>query len=403
MNRAISRNRSRAAVGVAVAGAVLGSALGGWSATGTFAAIAAAVMVGAVLVGRTTVVLAIGLGALTVAPHLQPEVGSVAGIALRVGDVLLLLAMLVAVVRGRPITWYPPLIWALTFVAWGVVRTVPLGTDASVSFARIAVPLVAGIVLGRLVAGGASPYLAFIGVAVAGLLTVPWLTPDGTRWQGLPGGPNEFGIVMAGVSLIAYTARARIPAWPVVSAIGAIATVFSRSISSVVALAVTFLVSRHRVGPASRLVPTVALALLAAPIVVAAVPVLREDVRNTLTVHAIQATAVVPTVASTNVVVGGGWTYSAAFTEQLPPLPIGYGLHNVFLQVLADLGAVGLVAFLALFASLASFRRWPTVAAISVATYLWFNTTGAFPSGAWSLLALALAATQAERPVSTPT
>jgi hypothetical protein len=311
-------------------------------------------------------------------------------------DIAIVAALMVATVRGKLalLSTYPRP-W-LAFLAWAVLVT-GLGPEL--------VPLVhtfAPVAGGYLVACMCGPDHMWRAVrwwAVISICTAPVFVDDptsGYRWTGLPGGPTDLGLIAAALIILAYAAppETRWRLTQIAIGFGGLAATFSVSGGFAAIVGVTLL-RRDRL--------LFKLALVAGVVVVLT---RRPDLFTTLDVHAGQASTTVPILEDTNWFTGGGWLHGADYIAT-QPLDVEFynsvvlleTVHNVYLQLLTDTGMIGLGLFLA--ALLWTWRRSErTSRAVLAAIAVWLNTTGAYPSAAWGLMGLVVAATAWSRSVA---
>jgi hypothetical protein len=287
--------------------------------------------------------------------------------------------------RGRYERW-------LLFVAWAVIVTST--GPGLVPLVHTFAPVAGGYLVASL-CGSDHMWRAVRWWAIASILTAPLLTGDlSARWTGLPGGPNELGLLAAMLVVLAYSAPVG-TRWRVAQvALGFAGLAVTQSISAgVAALLGVFLLRPYR--PMRIPSPSALKVALAAGVV--AVVATRPDLVETLTVHGDQAAATAGVLESTDWLTGGGWLHGA---EQLVggSIDTDYSsvlfdsVHNVYLQLLTDTGLIGLGLFLA--ALLATWRQSDRRGRAALATVaVWLNTTGAYPNAAWGLLGLVVAAT----------
>lgn len=322
-----------------------------------------------------------------------PSLAEVGGMDIRLNDPLLLLALIVAVIRGRRVSTVHTLVPAAVVIGWALARTGL--TEGAISFVRVVGPtILLGFVLPRLFRD-ADTLWRVVRVACVGLImSAPVLTtPEGdvinpgvTRYSGIVGGPNELGLVAAALIGLGWNTRGFSRA--VYLAVGAVGLWQARSISSVLAAALAVIVAQL-VSPEAtkaRRVFSPLLLTVFVPTAVLLVPVLRPDVSDTLSIHLEEARSISNALRIAHPAWGTGWSQDV--NQALQPGDVT--LHNTYLDWLAYLGLIGLlmlVAWLAVIGRAADHFGNTVLAAALV----WLNTSGAFPSIAWAFLGLVAA------------
>lgn len=339
-----------------------------------------------VLVAPPRVVLWVaGAGAL-VSQGSWPLVTSIIGGDVYLGDLLALGAVVAALTRtGLRSWWRGPLVLVALLVGWAVLRSAPAG---EISFARIMLPLVVMLVVVRALPDGHDLRRDLRWFPLAVLVSIPLLDAlSSSRASSIAGGPNETALIGGLGVVLAVTYRGL---WRVLLAVvGGLLLTAGAGVTALVATAVALIVysvSRGAVaGRRGRVPPIVAAWAIVA--VAAVVPILRPDVWETIHAHLFQASKTSRVLAAGDPVLGSGWAnvdQSAFFDTDVS------GLHNVYLDFLAQLGAVGLTALVAMLV-LAWRRGDSTTRALLVLWAVWVNTTGAFPGSAWGVLGFVLA------------
>ena len=350
----------------------------------------------------------LGIVAVLVGPAEWPQLTSIAGVDVRLGDLLVVVVMTGAALVGRrgPVTRLH--VATALLVTWGLVRAGIYGADA-VSFAKTVQPLVVGLAIHRL-AGGVDLGRVVRWFAGVSILTVPfWPSQYGAqarrlglsteRWAGLPGGPGELGLLSGALVVLAWRqlrGRQRL----LTAGLGAVGLIGTKSVSATVAATVALLLSHpHRKGAFGRLRRRlggrrVVLALVAAAVLVVAVPAFRPDAVLSGGLHASLARDGMKVVgAEANPLIGGGWTSadealgtSADSTQRERDIA---QVHNTFIQWAADLGLIGL-GLLVWWAVtlLRRLRTAPISFGLTAMVLVFMNSTGAFPSSSWGLLAV---------------
>lgn len=297
-------------------------------------------------------------------------------------DLAVGVAALLAATRGRRVLLRPAERW-LAFLAWAllVTRLGPGTWPLLHTFAPVAGGYLVASLVGPAVLWRAVRWWALISIATAPLLM------EGSRWSGLPGGPNELGLLCAALVVLAFAQPSR---WRYAQvAIGFVGLAGAASVSSGIAVAVGLLVLRP--GRAPSMLKFVLVG--GAALIVAS----RPDLLLTIAVHGDQAKVAWGVLNETNWLTGGGWLHGSQFIAS-GPLDTRYGtvlydtVHNTYLQLLTDTGMIGLGLFLA--ALYGIWRRSDHVGrAVLAVVAVWLNTTAAFPGPVWGLLGVVLATT----------
>jgi len=322
-----------------------------------------------------------------------PSIADEMDLDVRLTDVLLLLVLIVAVIRGRLVSTLHPLVPAGAVVVWGLSRTGV--TEGSISFIRIVGPTVLlGFALPRLFRDVDSLWRVVRVVCVVLIATAPFLTtpereainPGVSRYSGIVGGPNELGLV--GATLVALAWNTSGSRRVVYVGVGAVGLWQARSVSSILAAVFALIIAQLSSPKATkgRRVFSPLLLMAAVPTAVLLVPALRPDLRETLGIHLAQATSITDALGAGHPVWGVGWAQD--LRGALPPGQIT--LHNTYLDWLAYLGLIGLLTLAAWFGVLARSADNFGKAALA-AVVVWLNTSGAFPSVAWGILGLVAA------------
>lgn len=331
-----------------------------------------------------------------ISPTAWPRLGELGGADVYLGDVLLVLFSLTALLRARRHPGMPVLGAVGAFVLYGLVRGI-LGSDAesTVTFLRVMEPVMAGAAVGVFLPRGLGLWHTARWALLGVLATVPFSGDTRIRWSGLPGGPNEVALVAAVLVVLGVAATSK-PVrslfvlgglWGLVGSRGITALAAALAGVAVLSLGWSRWVRRGEKGPVHPL--TIACAAIAACLLV---PRIRPDLDVTIYVHTAQAQSFWSSLASTNPLIGGGWSVqdseALAGAYRLTDLR---GLHNVYLDTPVFLGVVGLGLFL-----LVLWRAWRSgdliTRAVLVTVAVWFNTTGAFPGVGWGILGLVVAA-----------
>ncbi|KDN75063.1 hypothetical protein DF19_26260 [Streptomyces olindensis] len=333
---------------------------------------------------------------LVISPTAWPHLGELGGADVYLGDAFLLLFGLAALLRVRHHRGMPVLGAVAAFVLYGLVRGM-LGsaTESTVTFLRIVEPVLAGTAVGLLLPRGFGLWRTARWALLGVLATVPFVGDTHIRWSGLPGGPNEVALVAAvlvvlGAAATSKSARSLLVLsglWGLVGTRGIIASAAALTGLAVLSLGRRLRTQRGEKGLVHPL--TIACAAVVACLVV---PRIRPDLDVTIYVHTTQAQSFWSTFASTNPLIGGGWSEgdSQALVDAYRRTDL-LGLHNVYLDIAVFLGVVGLGLFLlVLWCAWRSSDRLTRAVLVTVA--VWFNTTGAFPGVGWGLLGLVVAA-----------
>ena len=378
---------SRALFWPLVAGA---GVIGGWLATqptGLLATWVAVVLVVLVIFTGSPrlVVWLAGIGVL-VDQGQWPIVAGAAGVDIYVGDLLALVAVAASLAQARQRSfWRRGMLLLALLLAWAVLRSDSVG---QVAFARILLPLGVMLAVARLLPEGYDLRRDLRWFALAVLISVP-LVEGGpaSRWTSIAGGANETALIGAIAIALGFT---YVGAWRyLLWLVGAALIVGTAGITATIATVAVILYyavaskrSTVRLGRGSLL-----LAIWIVLVAVFAVPLLRGDISTTLNAHLFQVDKLSAVLRSGDPVFGTGWTsINLAIFNNTDVI----GLHNVYLDVLAYLGAVGLLLLLALLVAI--WRRGDVVTrALLVVWIVWVNTTGAFPGTAWGVLAFVLA------------
>ena len=335
------------------------------------------------------VVWVAGAGAL-VAPTTWPVIASAAGVDLYVGDGLLLVAGVAALVRRKRGLWLGMLGLVAAIFALVLVRSDLVGV---IAFGRIIAPVVVLLLVAWVTPRGYDFWRDFRWGAVVVLASIP-LT-DGlaaSRWTSIAGGPNETALIAAVALVLGFTHKASLWRYGLILA-GAAALVGTSGIAGTVgavAGVIVYSVSSRglHLGKGS---PIVALWLILTAVFV--VPLVRPDMATSVAAHVFQARAFVEIVLGGDPFFGAGWAnvHVSAFTGSDI-----LGLHNVYLDVMAFTGLIGSLVFAAIL--VVTWRQGDVVARSVLAVWLvWVNTTGAFPGVTWGVLGLILAAVACTR------
>ncbi|MFD8531167.1 hypothetical protein ACFV0L_27480 [Streptosporangium canum] len=318
-----------------------------------------------------------------------PTLTSVGGVDVNAGDALLLLTAVAALVRAKDGTRHVLIAVIALFVVFGVARSELSG---AVAFLRVVEPLIAGVAVGLYLRPGTDLWRDARWICVLMIATVPLVSDFDGRWAGFPGGPNEIGLVSAVVTVLGAAERNRAVKLLLIGA-GLTGLVGSRGIAATVAL-IAGLVMLTRVSRSGwlarmrlrRVHPLVI--VLFGILAVTFVPVIRPDLSTTVDIHAAQAGVFGQLFAKTDPLVGSGWATVDRSAFASTPYE---GLHDVYLDIAAYLGVVGIALF-ALLLWLAMRAADPLTRAVLAGVAVWFNTTGAFPGPGWGILGLVIAA-----------
>lgn len=384
----MSASKDRSAAGFVSVASVVAVSLGTAVAVHMLSLVGIALaIVGAVAFAATAqpvlLVVTFAVAAL-VEPTSWPPLVGLGGVTVYLGDLLLLLATLTALLyRGRSAPANTRRILALLLALLLLWVTVRSSIEGSVAFARVAAPVAAALALTLALPAEFDVLRPVRWVILVGYATIPLLGSTSGRWSSLAGGPNETALVAASGLVIAARVRS-----PLLGAASLAVLAGTRSISgataALVGLLVLTLASRgsalHKTG---RLVVVGWLMVFA----IAVLPLLRPDVGVTIAAHTYQANQLREVLASGDLLLGTGW---ANIDEALFRSDI-LGLHNVYLDVLAFSGVIGLTLFISLLV-VAWRRSTPPGRALLAVWAVWINTTGAFPGAAWGVLGLVLAA-----------
>jgi hypothetical protein len=308
-------------------------------------------------------------------------------------DLAVAAALVIATARGRlgTLGGYPRP-W-LAFFAWAVLVTGL--TPGLVPLLHTFAPVAGGYLVACL-CGPAHMWRAVRWWAVLAICTAPLLIEDiGNRWTGLPGGPNDLGLIAAALIVLAYAAEVG-SRWRYAQlALGFIGLAGTLSISGGVSAIVGVLLLRQRRPERTPSLSIFKLALIGG---VAILIASRPDLLTTIDVHANQAGTTAPILEDTNWLTGGGWLHGAEYiaTESLDVVfyhsaVLLETVHNAYLQLLTDTGIIGLVLFLAALLT-TWYRSGREGRAVVAAVAVWLNTSGAYPNAVWGLLGISLAA-----------
>lgn len=373
--------------------AVGGAAVAGWLATHNPALVTS--LIGVAVVGwvlfasppRVLVWIA-GAGVL-VAPGVWPILVTVAGVDVLLGDVLIALAVLAALVRHRQRrVWWLAAALVVMLACWAVLRSEPSG---DLAFARIVLPLLVMLAVTPALPEGFDLRRDLRWFPIATLVSVPLVGGLSLlRWSSIAGGSNETGLIGAAAILLGFTYRDgwRYLLWAVglmlLGGSAAIAASLAAG-AGIVYYAVAPKVASRNLGSGSPL-----LALWGLTLGVTIVPLLRVDVVDTIDAHLFQISKLGRVLEAGNPTLGLGWgniDRAAFFNSDV------VGLHNVYLDVFAYLGVIGAVPFAGLL--VAVWIRGDVVArTLLIAWAVWVNTAGAFPGIAWGFLGFVIAAAQ---------
>lgn len=315
-------------------------------------------------------------------------VQSVGGLNIYTGDALAAIAVMAALAHTRHRTlWRAPLVLIIMLSTWAALRSEQLGL---IAFGRILFPLVAMLFVVRIIDEKHYDLRQDLRwFPLAALASVFLLSgASAGRWDSIAGGPNQTGLVAAVAIVLGFTyhGRWRLILW----ATGALLLVGTASITASAAAVLgglfyavsTKRTTRVRLGAGSPL-----LAIFAVILAVLVIPLLRLDLVSTTDAHLFQVSKFGRVLHDGDWLLGTGWASvdrSAFFDSDV------LGLHNVYLDVFAYLGAVGFAVFFTLL--LVIWLRADVVGrSLLVAWLVWVNTSGAFPGTAWGLLAFIVA------------
>ncbi|MGW5851219.1 hypothetical protein ACWFQ8_25285 [Streptomyces sp. NPDC055254] len=341
-----------------------------------------------------------------ISPTAWPHLGVVGGADVYLGDALLVLFSLAGLLRIRDRSSRPVLGAVGAFVLYGLVRDVLGGhAESTMTFLRIIEPVMVCAAVGLLLPRGFDLWRTARWALLGVLATVPLFGDTRIRWSGLPGGPNDVALVAAVLVVLGVaTTNKPLRALFVLSGLwGLVGTRgITASLAALAGVAVLSLGRRQQARSGERgLLHPLTLAC-AATVACLAIPKIRPDLDVTLYVHTTQAQSFWSAMASTNPLIGGGW--SSVDSEALVSAyrhTYLLGLHNVYLDMAVFLGGVGVGLFL-----LVLWRAWLTsdrlTRAVLVVVAVWFNTTGAFPGVGWGILGLVVAACAGRASPSAP-
>jgi hypothetical protein len=335
------------------------------------------------------VALTLAVAVLSV-PEAWPTLASPGGVDISVGDALAMLAVTTALLRRKASLSHSLGVAVVLFLVTGVVNS---DWDGAMAFLRMALPLAFGVSLGVFARPGLDLWRDVRWLCVLLVATAPLISDSAARWAGFPGGPNEVGLVAAVLTVLG-AAEPRRPVKLVLVAVGLAGLAGSKGIVSTIAM-IAGLAMLSRLSPGGRLTRTrmsrvhPLLIVVSALVAVVVIPAVRPDLPVTLSVHAVQAGVFGTVVGQGDPLLGAGWAQvdPAAFTGT--PLR---ELHNVYLDVAAYLGLLGLVLFGLILLPVVR-RADPLTRAVLCTVVVWFNTTGAFRGAGWGMLGLVLAAT----------
>jgi hypothetical protein len=325
-----------------------------------------------------------------------PVVTSAGGFVLYAGDVFALVAALAALAHPKQRTlWRTPVALLVLLATWTVLRSDQMG---QIAFGRCLFPLAVMLLVSWIIADNSYDLRRDLRWFPISALASVFLIAGGHagRWTSIAGGPNQTGLIGAVAIVLGFTYRGRwrLAMW----AVGTLLLVGTASITATLAAVLGSLyyatawraTSRHRLGTGSPL-----LAVTLVVVAVIAIPLLRLDLVSTTDAHLFQVSKFGRVLRDGDPLLGSGWgnVDLSAFvnTEVL-------GLHNVYLDVFAYLGAVGFVLFLGVLFII--WRRADVVArSLLVAWAVWVNTSGAFPGTAWGVLGCLLAFAAFQEPL----
>ncbi|WP_433240116.1 hypothetical protein ACQPYK_33905 [Streptosporangium sp. CA-135522] len=318
-----------------------------------------------------------------------PKLTSVGGVDIYVGDAILLLTAVTALIRAKAVMWHRLITVVIVFAVFGVMRSDSTGAAA---FLRMIEPLIAGVAVGMFLRPGADLWRDVRWIFVIMIATVPLVSDLSGRWAGFPGGPNEIGLVSVVVMVLGTVERNR-PTKLLLIGAGLVGLVGSKGISATVAL-IAGLAMLARMSESGwfartrmRRVNPLMIAL-AGMLAVAFVPVVRPDLATTVDIHVTQAGVFGQLFAKTDPLVGSGWANADQGVFVYTPYQ---DLHDVYLDITVYLGIAGIALF-ALLLWLALRAADPLSRALLVSVAVWFNTTGAFPGPGWGVLGMVIAA-----------
>lgn len=392
MRKPLSHITATVACGLMV-GAGAGYLIGTQRPFAAVALLSFAPTVALLLIGPKPVLCSVALVAMLAGVQ-SPGILSAGGVEVRLTDVVLLAVIAVVYLRTAPMN-RGSLFWmTVAMVAWGVVRSFPEGLEPTVAFLRLVLPLVGALAISRLIPPGFDAVRIIRWFAVASVLTLPLFgSVGGGRHRGLPGGPNELGLVAACLVILALALRKGTRWREGQIGLGLAGLALSGSIAAVLAtvggfIALGWWVPKNRLG--RRITSVLALAVVA-PLAFMTIQYLRPDYRQTLTVHTGQARGAAVIFESGNPLVGSGWGGVQEIDADSPSLrpqqvdDLGAGPHNVYLDWLVNLGIIGLAMLLRWIALLLRATTLDVKAVVVVAA-IWANSSGAFPGPLWGIL-----------------
>jgi hypothetical protein len=357
---------------------------------------AAAVLIYIVVALPPPHLTAVAIAVTFVDSSLTPTLLSFGDVNVGLGEVFLAVIGVAGLLRGRRIPEYDIYWWTLLFIGWGVFRFYGGFPSANIAFLKLAEPLIISLAIARIAPVNFDVWRVVRWVAVFTVITAPLFTPNLLiRWNAVVGQPNQYGLVSAVLLVLALSLPpSRSRTFQVVIALVGMLT--AASITSSLAATAGVLAAglwTPRSQQARRALSPAAL-ITVIPVVFIVVSVLRPDLLLTLSIHSGQAFAIVPLLTVINPIFGGGWTFSSAYvTAQGFRL---LSIHNVYLQLLADLGLIGIGFFVGLLVT--TFRVCTDVRtrAVLVVLAIWQNSAGAFPGSPWGVLGAVLLAARLE-------
>jgi hypothetical protein len=340
----------------------------------------------------TAVAIAVTLVSVTRFPLLM----SIGDVEIRLAEAFLMLIGVACFLRGRRIPEYDVYWWALLFIGWGAARFYGPFPTGNIAFLKLAEPLIISLAISRVAPPTFDVWRVVRWVAVASVVTAPFFTANLlNRWSALVGEPNQHGLLSAILLVLALSlppSRSRM----LQIVIAAIGMLTSASITSTVAatagVAATGLWTPRSERARRALSPAALITVI--PVAFIVVSVLRPDILLTLSIHSGQAYAIIPVLSVINPIFGGGWTFSAAYVTTLG-LKLG-SIHNVYLQLVADLGMIGIGFFVGLLVAAFRVCTDTRTRAVLVMLAIWLNSAGAFPGSPWGVLAAVLLAARLE-------
>lgn len=340
-----------------------------------------------IIAGRTRLVVWVMGAGFLVAPTTWPLLASLGPIDVYVGDLLLAVATVAALIRTKTSAQSKIVFVLVLFIVFGVARSEPTGI---ISFLRVVEPIIAGVALGLFLPPKYDLWRDVRWMCLTIIATTPLFGSMTSRWSGLSGDANSIALI-ASVTVILGITQRDVVTRTLLVAVGLTGLIGARGITATIALVagiatlsilgqkVMFLGKLRRISASLVLAFSCTAALL--------IPLLRVDGALTLKVHIDQASLFWNAFANVNPFVGGGWdsTDPAVFTYTILK-----DLHNVYLDMIIYLGVLGVTLF-GMLLVLMMRGSDPVTRAVLITAVVWLNTMGAFPGVGWGIIGLTIA------------